>query len=173
MHVRGKRVSITGASRGIGESLAHAFVAAGATVALVARSEKILASLAGELGEPPTPADLSDPAQVASLIPRIEDEAGPVDILVNNAGTDSAAGFMDAPDDELRRVTQVNYLSPAELCRKVILRMLGPGADTSSISPLWPASSRSQGERATRRRRQPYPTSLRGSGPICVDCRSA
>ena len=73
------------------------------------------------------PADLSDPTQVATLIQRVEDEAGAVDILVNNAGIESTAGFTDAPDDELRRVTEVNYLAPAELCRQAIPRMLHRG----------------------------------------------
>jgi NAD(P)-dependent dehydrogenase (short-subunit alcohol dehydrogenase family) len=42
MELRGKRVLITGASRGIGEAFAHAFTGAGATVALVARTEDSL-----------------------------------------------------------------------------------------------------------------------------------
>jgi uncharacterized protein len=127
MELRGKRVLITGASRGIGESLAHAFAGAGATVALVARTEAALHTLAAELGGTAHTADLSDPTQVATLIERVEDEAGPVEVLVNNAGVETPASFIDAPDDELRTVTQVNYLAPAELCRQVIPRMLSRG----------------------------------------------
>lgn len=127
MELRGKRVLITGASRGIGESLAHAFAGAGAEVALVARSRDSLQSLATELGGTVHPADLSDSTQVASLIERVEDEGGPIDVLVNNAGIDSTAGFADAPADELRRVTEVNYLAPAELCRQAIPGMLRRG----------------------------------------------
>jgi short-subunit dehydrogenase len=127
MDLRGKRVLITGASRGIGESLAHAFVGVGATVALVARTEDSLRALAAELGGTAHPADLSDSAQVATLVQRVEDEAGPIDVLVNNAGIESTAGFADAPDNELRRVTEINYLAPAELCRQAIPRMLRRG----------------------------------------------
>jgi short-subunit dehydrogenase len=123
MDLRNKRVLITGASRGIGESLAHAFAGAGATVALVARSQDALEALAAELHGSAHPADLADATQVATLVQRVEDEAGPVDVLVNNAGIESTAGFADAPDDELRRVTEVNYLGPAELCRQAIPRM--------------------------------------------------
>lgn len=118
---------ITGASRGIGEAMAHSFAGAGASVALVARSEDRIRSLATELGGTAHPADLADPADVAGLIERIESTAGPIDVLVNNAGLDSTAGFADAPDDELRRVTEVNYLAPAELCRQLIPRMLRRG----------------------------------------------
>ena len=127
MELREKRILITGASRGIGESLARRFAGAGATVALVARSEDVLRPLAAELGGSAHPADLSDSTQVATLIERVEDEAGPVDVLVNNAGLDAVGGFGESSPDELRRVTQVNYLAPAELCRQVIPRMLERG----------------------------------------------
>lgn len=127
MDLRGKRVLITGASRGIGESLAHAFAGAGATVALVARTEDSIRALAAELGGTAHPADLSDPKQVATLISRVEDDAGPIDVLVNNAGVGTPAAFTDAPDEDLRQVTEVNYLAPAELCRQIIPRMLGRG----------------------------------------------
>jgi short-subunit dehydrogenase len=127
MQLQGKRVLITGASRGIGESLAHAFAGAGAVVALVARSEDAIQTLAADLGGTAHPADLSIPTQVAALIPRVEDEAGPVDVLVNNAALGTPGGFADASGDELRQVTEVNYLAPAELCRQAIPRMLGRG----------------------------------------------
>ncbi|MDT5340857.1 MAG: hypothetical protein QOE52_41 [Mycobacterium sp.] len=140
MELRGKRVLITGASRGIGESLAQAFTVAGARVALVARSQSSLESLAAALHGTAHPADLSDSTQVATLIQRVEEEAGPVDVLVNNAGIESTASFVDAPDDELRRVTEVNYLAPAELCRQVTPRMLRRGGghivNVSSLAGL-------------------------------------
>ena len=77
---------------------------------------------------PFTPQTSLDSTQVASLIQKVEDEGGPIDVLVNNAGIESTAGFADAPDDELRRVTEVNYLAPTELCRQVIPRMLRRGS---------------------------------------------
>ena len=87
---------ITGASRGVGESLAHAFAGVGAIVAVVARSQDAIQTLAAELGGTAHPADLSNPTQVATLIQRVEDEAGPIDVLVNNAGLDVVGGFADA-----------------------------------------------------------------------------
>ncbi len=115
---------ITGGSRGIGEALAHAFAGAGAAVALVARSAAALESLATQLGGTAHAADLSDPAQVSTLIPRVEDQVGPIDVLVNNAGIDSTVDFTDVSDEHLRTVTEVNYLAPAELCRQAVPRML-------------------------------------------------
>jgi short-subunit dehydrogenase len=127
VELHGKRVLITGASRGIGEALADKFADAGATVALVARTRDAIESLAARLGGTAHTADLSDPAQVANLIGRVEEEAGPVDVLVNNAGNGLPDGFTDAPDDILRMTTEVCYLAPAELCRQVIPGMLRRG----------------------------------------------
>jgi len=127
VELRGKRVLITGASRGIGESFAYAFAAAGATVALVARSEDSIRALAAELGGTAHPADLSDPKQVGALISHVEDEAGPVDVLVNNAGVGPPGALTDMSDEDLRLVNEVNYLTPAELCRQAIPRMLRRG----------------------------------------------
>lgn len=128
MDLSGKRVLVTGASRGIGESLARAFAGAGATVALVARSADAIGSLAAELGGTAHPADLADPAAVAALVGRVEDEAGRIDVLVNNAGVGGmACAFPDTSEDNQRYVMQVNYLAPAELSRQLIPRMLSRG----------------------------------------------
>ena len=85
MELRGKRVLITGASRGIGESLAYAFAGAGTAVALVARTKDAVETLAAKLGGTAHPADLSDPIQVAALVNQAEDEAGPIDVLATPA----------------------------------------------------------------------------------------
>lgn len=127
MDIRGKRVLITGASRGIGEATARAFADDGATVALVARNKDAIERLAEDLGGSAHYVDLSDPNQVTGLIARLEADGGPIDVLVNNAGVESSDSVWLAPDDELARVTHVNYLAPADLCRQVIPRMLRRG----------------------------------------------
>jgi short-subunit dehydrogenase len=127
MELHGKRVLITGASRGIGEGLARRFTAAGARVALVARSADAIEKLAADLGGTAHPADLSDPVQVATLINHVEDEAGPVDVLVNNAGIDLADAFWAHTHDELNQIIQVNLITPMELCRQVVPRMVRRG----------------------------------------------
>ncbi len=128
MELRGKRVLITGASRGIGEALAERFAESGATVALVARSAESIEKLAGDLGGSAHPADLADAAQVRALIRRVEDDAGPVDVLVNNAGIDISKAFADYTAEDVERIYRVNLLSPVELCRQVIPLMLRRGA---------------------------------------------
>ncbi len=127
MELRGKRVLVTGASRGIGEALARKFAAEGALVALVARSAEAIQKLAADLGGTAHPADLGDRAQVATLIHRVEDEAGPVDVLVNNAGIDLGDALWNHTADDVASIVQINLTTPMELCRQVIPRMLRRG----------------------------------------------
>ena len=127
MELRGKRVLITGASRGIGEALARAFSGAGANVALVARSEGPLRKLAAELGGTAHPTDLMDRVQVATLIHRVEDEAGPIDVLVNNAGVGYAGSFMDNTAEQVEDTIRLNLTTPLELCRQAVPRMVKRG----------------------------------------------
>src|SRR4051812_18889134 len=101
MELLGKRVLITGASRGIGRSLAIAFAGAGAKVALVARDGAALEALAAELGGTAHPADLLDPEQVGRLIHRVEDDAGAIDVLVNNAGLHVPGTMWDYSAEQL------------------------------------------------------------------------
>jgi short-subunit dehydrogenase len=127
MNLAGRRVLVTGASRGIGEAIARCCAATGAKVALVARSEERLRSLAGELGGTFAVADLGSPDSVKGLIGRVEDDSGPIDVLVNNAGVDLAGAFVRMSSADLEQIYQVNLMSPAELCRQALPGMLERG----------------------------------------------
>jgi short-subunit dehydrogenase len=137
MELAGRRVLITGASRGIGQALAERFTAAGARVALVARSEGPLKELADRLGGTAYPCDLCDPDQLAGLIDRVEAD-GPVDVLMNNAGVDKAGFIDEISAADVESLYRLNLIAPVELCRQVIPRMLDRGrghiAVTSSMA---------------------------------------
>ncbi|MEV4149780.1 SDR family oxidoreductase [Amycolatopsis sp. NPDC049691] len=81
-------VFVTGASAGFGDAIARRFVAEGARVVAVARSEDKLEKLAGELGEAvlPIKLDVSDPDAVRQKIDALPEEWREIDVLVNNAG---------------------------------------------------------------------------------------
>jgi short-subunit dehydrogenase len=138
MDLAGRRVLVTGASRGIGESIAREAAARGATVALVARNAEAVQKLAADLGGTAHPADLADAAQVANLIHRVEDEAGAIDVLVNNAAVGEPAGIMDMDADLVTQTIAVNLVAPIELCRQAVPRMLRRGgghiANVSSMA---------------------------------------
>jgi len=95
----GRRAVVMGGSRGIGRSIALAFAAAGASVALCARGAEALEATRAELaalGARPhaTPCDLSDPEAIARFVPAAAEALGGIDILVNNA-----SGFGRADDE--------------------------------------------------------------------------
>ncbi|MDQ3878411.1 MAG: SDR family oxidoreductase, partial [Actinomycetota bacterium] len=82
---------VTGASRGIGRAIAIGFAEAGADVAIAARSEDDLETLAKEIDAAgqralPVVTDVTDRSQIETLVERTVDELGRVDVLVNNAG---------------------------------------------------------------------------------------
>jgi NAD(P)-dependent dehydrogenase (short-subunit alcohol dehydrogenase family) len=92
----GKTAVVTGASRGIGESCARAIDAAGARVALVARSTGAMAAIASELQHDPVTitADLASEEDVRRVAAEALTSLGEVDILVNNVGL----GWNQAPE---------------------------------------------------------------------------
>jgi short-subunit dehydrogenase len=121
-------VLITGASRGIGEAIAERAAAAGATVALVARSTGAITALAERLGGTAHPADLTHPDEVATLVERVEADAGPVDVLVNNAGVENAGDVLAADPEAADALYRLNLLAPIRLTRDLVPRMLDRGA---------------------------------------------
>jgi short-subunit dehydrogenase len=126
MKLKNARALITGASRGLGQSIAQTFAERGSEVALVARSGNPLELLAKELDGKAYPTDLTDPAAVEALIDRVEAD-GPIDVLVNNAGLDSVRLFADTSAQLVRDLLQVNLAAPMELCRQVMPRMVSRG----------------------------------------------
>lgn len=86
--IKGKVAVVTGASEGIGKGIAKALANAGASVAIVARSQEKLDATAAELGPSVTgfSADLTQADDVRRVIADVTAQLGEVDILVNNVG---------------------------------------------------------------------------------------
>jgi 3-oxoacyl-[acyl-carrier protein] reductase len=87
----GRRVLVTGASRGIGAAIVRRFAGLGADVVLAARSADAIEALATEVRElgvraVPVAADMTDRASLHALMDRVAGELGGLDVLVNNAG---------------------------------------------------------------------------------------
>lgn len=98
----GKTVLITGASRGIGEAAARVFAAAGANVALTARSEEALATLAGEIGQQALaiPCDVSRFWEVSAAVDATVQTFGGLDVLINNAGAVEPIAHLETSDPD-------------------------------------------------------------------------
>lgn len=122
----GRKALVTGATGGLGQAIARALHAQGATVALSGTRPAALEALAAELGERASPvaADLSDKDSVEGLVPAAEAAIGPLDILVNNAGITRDNLFMRMKDEEWEQVIQVNLEAAFRLMRAAAKPMM-------------------------------------------------
>lgn len=102
MDLQAKTVLITGASRGIGAATAREFAAAGANVALVARSKDAIAELAGEIGPQAIAitCDVSRYWEVEAAVQACVKTFGGLDILIGNAGVIEPISPIAASDPE-------------------------------------------------------------------------
>ena len=82
----GQFALVTGGGRGVGEGIARELAAAGARVAVSARTRDQVEAVAREIGGLAIVADVTDRADVESMVEQVEAELGPIDLLVANAG---------------------------------------------------------------------------------------
>mgnify|MGYP001627804944 FL=1 len=122
----GKTALVTGASGGIGGSIAKALHGAGATVTLSGTREGPLNELAAELGDRVhvLTCNLSDPEAVDALPKQAAEVMGGLDILVNNAGITKDQIFMRMSDEDWQNVIDVNLTATMRLCRAVMRPMM-------------------------------------------------
>ncbi len=123
----GMTALVTGASGGIGSSIAKALAAQGATLALSGSNEDKLKAFAAELGgdHKTLVCNLSDPASVDALVPQAVDAlGGKVDILVNNAGITRDNLILRMKDEEWSQVIQVNLEAAFRLVRAAAKPMM-------------------------------------------------
>lgn len=137
-------VLITGASSGIGESLARAWLGAGAAVTLVARRKPLLERIA-ETAPKRTRVILADLAQdldPAALFDEAEAAQGPVDVLVNNAGVQIVEPAHTIAWERAEALLRVDLLAPLRLTQEALRRMLPRGrgtiVDIASMAALVP-----------------------------------
>jgi NAD(P)-dependent dehydrogenase (short-subunit alcohol dehydrogenase family) len=127
--VAGKRVVITGAGRGLGRLLAHAFSVGGAAVTLVARTEADLKAVADELPGPSLvcAGDVTDDEFNEAVADATVEEWGDLDVWICNAGISPiVAGPRDTEPSIWRAVLDVN-LTGAFLGARAAARVMGHG----------------------------------------------
>jgi short-subunit dehydrogenase len=123
--VKGRRFILTGASRGIGRSLAEQLAREGARLALAARSADQLTALADQLRAGgadvlAVPTDVTSDTDRQRLVETAVGHLGGLDGLINNAGVASWAHFADCTEAILRQIMEVNFFAPTELIRLAI-----------------------------------------------------
>jgi len=133
----GKVAVVTGASQGIGATIARLLGDAGMAVSLLARSEGKLRALADELGEPafPVRCDVGDPDSVRAAFANVDERFGRVDALVNNAGIIGMSLLDEADDEHMTSQIAANLLGPMWCSRAAIpLLDAAGGGDIVNIS---------------------------------------
>ncbi len=125
----GRRVIVTGGSRGIGAATAKAFAEAGAHVAIVARSAEKLAESAAEIAKVSDrpavmrAADLSTADGVESSMAYCIEQLGGVDVLVNNAGSSGFGTIEELKDEEWLDGLNLKLMGYIRCMRAVLPRM--------------------------------------------------
>jgi citronellol/citronellal dehydrogenase len=132
MKLQGKVAIVTGASRGIGRSIAIGFAQEGADVIVAARSEMEKKELPGTIYKTveeiqtlgrralPLKCDVTDETSVNEMVKKTISEFGGIDILVNNAGVAFYYPVVETPLRRWELVLRVN-LTGAFLCSKAVL----------------------------------------------------
>jgi len=124
----GKTAIVTGASRGLGKTIAEMLAAEGANVALLARKapQQVADAIATEYGVKTVAiaTDISDENAVLAAFDKTEQEIGPVDVLVNNAAYCPVEPTPETPVSEFNQALQTNMLGTFLMCRDMARRLI-------------------------------------------------
>ena len=119
----GRVVLVTGGNRGIGLAIAQAFVAAGDSVAITARSGELPEELVGT-DVLVVRADVTDTASIDAAFDRIEAELGPVEVVVANAGITRDGLILRMSDDDISAVLDTNLVGALRVARRAAKGMV-------------------------------------------------
>lgn len=148
-NLEGKKVLITGGTKGIGEASALLMAEAGAEVMVLARSEEDIEKMSTEAHEKGLSIigkafDMAEPKVAGKIIEHVQQNWGSLDVLINNAGMNIRKATVAYSDDEYDRIMQVNLRSVFELSRAaypLLKASRGCIVNMSSVSALTHISS--------------------------------
>lgn len=139
----GRTVCITGASFGIGESVALLLADAGARLVLIARTADKLEQVQQQVRQRGGQAeifacDLTDPAAVQQLLQQLSELPGGIDILISNAGKSIRRSLFDSVDrfHDFTRTAALNYLAPVQLVLGMTPLLLSSGGQVINVSAI-------------------------------------
>jgi NAD(P)-dependent dehydrogenase (short-subunit alcohol dehydrogenase family) len=150
--LEGRVALVSGASRGIGRSIATAFAAHGADVCLLATNETLLTEVGEECEQLGVrtlaqPTDVTDPDQCRRAIAAATETLGRLDILVNGASVYTAAPFLESTLADFQRMMDVNVYGAIQLTQAALPGMIAQGygriVNISSTAGKWASRNRS------------------------------
>lgn len=141
----GKVAVVTGASRGIGRSIAELFAREGARVVICGRKQETLDQVSREIGPSvkPVACHVGKLEEIEKLIATTNREFGPIDILVNNAGTNISFGpCLEINEAQFDKMIEVNLKSAFRFVQAIAPGMCNRGSGSiiniASIAGLRP-----------------------------------
>jgi 3-oxoacyl-[acyl-carrier protein] reductase len=133
LELQDKVALVTGASKGIGKTIALGLAAEGARVAVVARDAGLLDKVAAECRDrsrrdaAAVSADLSRLDEIERVVRDVRERLGRIDILVNNAGAIRGGAFLTIPDAQWTDDWSLKLLGYIRMCRAVFPLMQSQG----------------------------------------------
>jgi NAD(P)-dependent dehydrogenase (short-subunit alcohol dehydrogenase family) len=127
LDLSGRRVLVTGGTKGLGRGIAQRFAEAGATVIVCGRHAPGDGAVGDFLA-----ADVRDPNSVAALFGAIDDRHGGIDVLVNNAGGSPPADTATASAKFTNAIIGLNLIAPI-LCAQAAFARMRDQPDGGSI----------------------------------------
>ncbi|MET3697818.1 3-oxoacyl-[acyl-carrier protein] reductase [Bacillus oleivorans] len=125
LHLEGKKILITGGSKGIGKAIAKVFVDEGAEVGIAARDITFLERAKEELGGGVSifQADLTDAGERERLLGSFIKEKRAIDVLINNAGGSNGGKVTETSMDLFYKALELNYFSAVHLSKLAVEHM--------------------------------------------------
>lgn len=132
----GKRALVVGASRGIGRAIAERYVEEDAAVALAARSHDELERIADTVDGDAiaVECDVREAESVNRAVERAVETFGGLDAIVNSAGVVTREAMVDARDEDIVRVVDVNLVGAMRLARAGIPELIETGGTLVHVS---------------------------------------
>ncbi|PYZ96919.1 short-chain dehydrogenase [Alteribacter lacisalsi] len=128
LELEGKKILVTGGSKGIGKAIAKAFLAEGAEVGIAASTEASLSKAAEELGDAARfQGDLTKEADREQVFRGFTDRFGRIDILVNNVGGSNGSTVMETSLAEFQEALDLNFMSAVHFSQLAAGRMKESG----------------------------------------------
>ncbi|MCH7728893.1 MAG: SDR family NAD(P)-dependent oxidoreductase [Planctomycetes bacterium] len=173
---RNKVVLVTGGSAGLGRAIAHAFSQRGAKVIIAARNQVRLTDTVNELrsdGKSVTGfvADVTNDAQVESLVAKCVASHDRLDVLVNNVGRSTRAGVLETKPADFAKMMDLNFLSVVRCTRAAMPHLIQSSGHLINIGSLAAktVSPYSSAYSASKHAVAAYSHQLRFEGPRNVD----
>ena len=126
MKLDGRVAVITGGASGIGKALCHRFAAEGARVVVSDVDLPGAEQVAAAIGAVAFRTDVSREKDLIALVAQVEQRVGPIDIFVSNAGI-AIGGGPEVPDDEWRRIIDINVMAHVWAARVLVPDMVRRG----------------------------------------------